>query len=109
MSQVKNPMFQGKSKQSKPNDERPNKFSKNKGEQKVFAKDADFVGIEAHKTQTVKLPTRGTLKAQAALHRHSLITEKKKVKKIKFAEKQKLDRKKRMMVCKLSYYFFIVI
>jgi nucleolar protein 4 len=106
MSQVKNPMFQGKSKQSKQNDDRPNnKFSKNKGEEKIFARDADFVGIEAHKTQTVKLPTRGTLKAQAALHRQSLMTEKKKVKKTKFAEKQKLDRKKRMMVCELYYYF----
>jgi hypothetical protein len=109
MSQVKNPMFQGKSKQSKPNDDRPNKFGKNKGEQKVFARDADFVGIEAHKTQTVKLPTRGTLKAQAALHRHSLITEKKKVKKMKFAEKQKLDRKKRMMVCQQYYCYFIIL
>lgn len=105
MSRVKNPMFQGKSKQSNKNDDKPNKFNNNKGGEKVFARDADFVGIEAHKKQTVKLPTRGTLKAQAALHRQSLMTEKKKVKKIKFAEKQKQDRKKRMMV----YYLYLLL
>lgn len=102
-------MFKGKLKQTKQNDDRPDKFSKNGREEKVFAKDADFVGIEAHKTQTVKLPTRGTLKAQAALHRQSLMTEKKKVKKTKFAEKQKLDRKKRMMVCKLYILFSLIV
>jgi len=92
MSKVKNPTFQAKSKHSKPSKETA---SISKG--KVFKTGEDFVGIEAHKSQKVKLPTRGTLKAQAALHRQSLNAEKKKVKRIKQEEKMKQDRKKKTM------------
>lgn len=52
----------------------------------------DFAGLEAHPSQTVKLPTRGTLRSQAALHRQSIQKDKKKN---KLQRKQLLEKKRK--------------
>ncbi|CAB3363081.1 Hypothetical predicted protein [Cloeon dipterum] len=93
VSKYKNPNFLKKLKDS--SDEK--KAGRNEIRRVQPGQGEAFVGIEAHKKQKVKLPTNKTLKAQSDLHRKSISTEKKQLKRLNESKKQKKERLKKRM------------
>lgn len=63
-----------------------------------------YAGLEAHSGQTVKMPSRGTLRSQATTHRLNMQQDKRQ---IKLQKKQVVDRKERMkqqQVCECDVF-----
>ncbi|XP_059482692.1 RNA-binding protein 28 [Neocloeon triangulifer] len=91
-SRAKNPNFQGNRKDGAA-------LTKKKLVEhgKHESQEADYTGIEAHRTQKIKLPNRRTLREQAEVHRRSITTEKKKVKRERKAKQLKQEKAKKKL------------